>query len=330
MPSRLPRRSSSRRRAGTAHAVQRALGTEAAPAQPVGKAFVLVEGVDDNRTLTSRRHCRHQQRPRAVAILRHDRPDLIEQTALPAEAILRRRGGRSHDARVVRRARQRPFEYAAPVPTKDVAIVTGNRLDIRARHGLHVIETSGGAVVDRTTICGRGNMPRQHGLVDEAESLVERPPHRRRVQADRHSGRQCVHRGVEQTRPEPSTTVSRVDQHHGNPAKAPVVDANRRADDPFAAWVDGAKAARGRGGQEHLPIGTLLIPARRRAQTQRVVEIVERQMPDDRDLPFRHHATMASSKSAPSSSGPAGRGASCVTRCCGSVPSTSDGISDDE
>jgi len=35
-----------------------------------------------------------------------------------------------------------------------------------------------------------------------------------------------------------------------------------------------------------------------------------------------HHATIASSKSAASSSGPAGRGDSFVTRCCGNVPST--------
>ena len=44
----------------------------------------------------------------------------------------------------------------------------------------------------------------------------------------------------------------------------------------------------------------------------------------------RHQAAMASSKSALNSSGPAGRGASFVTRCCGTVPSTSAGMSDEE
>jgi hypothetical protein len=43
-----------------------------------------------------------------------------------------------------------------------------------------------------------------------------------------------------------------------------------------------------------------------------------------------YHATIEPSNSSASSSGPAGRGDSFVTRCCGSVPSTSDGISDDE
>jgi CubicO group peptidase (beta-lactamase class C family) len=43
-----------------------------------------------------------------------------------------------------------------------------------------------------------------------------------------------------------------------------------------------------------------------------------------------HQAVMASSNSFPSSSGPAGRGESFVTRCCGSVPSTSVAMSDDE
>ena len=42
------------------------------------------------------------------------------------------------------------------------------------------------------------------------------------------------------------------------------------------------------------------------------------------------YATIASSNSALSSSGPAGRGASLVTRCCGSVPCTSVGMSDVE
>ncbi len=40
-----------------------------------------------------------------------------------------------------------------------------------------------------------------------------------------------------------------------------------------------------------------------------------------------HQATMASSKSLAKSSGPAGRGESLVTRCWGSVPSTSRGMS---
>ena len=43
-----------------------------------------------------------------------------------------------------------------------------------------------------------------------------------------------------------------------------------------------------------------------------------------------HHAVMASSNSRARSSGPAGRGDSFVTRCCGSVPSTSAGMSDEE
>ena len=43
-----------------------------------------------------------------------------------------------------------------------------------------------------------------------------------------------------------------------------------------------------------------------------------------------HQATIASSNSAASCSGPAGRGARLVTRCCGSVPSTSAGMSEDE
>jgi hypothetical protein len=43
-----------------------------------------------------------------------------------------------------------------------------------------------------------------------------------------------------------------------------------------------------------------------------------------------HHATIESSNSLAKSSGPAGRGDSFVTRCCGSVPSTSAGMSDDE
>ncbi len=43
-----------------------------------------------------------------------------------------------------------------------------------------------------------------------------------------------------------------------------------------------------------------------------------------------HHAVIASSKRRPRSSGLAGRGESFVTRCCGSVPSTSTGISDEE
>ena len=43
----------------------------------------------------------------------------------------------------------------------------------------------------------------------------------------------------------------------------------------------------------------------------------------------RHQATMASSNSALNSSGPAGRGASFVARCCGTGASTSAGISDE-
>ncbi len=43
-----------------------------------------------------------------------------------------------------------------------------------------------------------------------------------------------------------------------------------------------------------------------------------------------HQATIASSKSAASSSAPAGRGDSFVTRCCGSVPSTNAGMSGEE
>src|SRR5262245_8786261 len=42
-----------------------------------------------------------------------------------------------------------------------------------------------------------------------------------------------------------------------------------------------------------------------------------------------YHATIESSKSRASSSGPAARGDSFVTRCCGSVPSTSAGMSDE-
>ena len=48
-----------------------------------------------------------------------------------------------------------------------------------------------------------------------------------------------------------------------------------------------------------------------------------------RGLRLLHHATIASSNSALSSSAPAGRGESFVTRCCGSVPSTSAGMSAD-
>ena len=43
--------------------------------------------------------------------------------------------------------------------------------------------------------------------------------------------------------------------------------------------------------------------------------------------PARHQATIASANSLARSSGPAGRGASFVTRCCGSVPSTRAGMS---
>ena len=42
-----------------------------------------------------------------------------------------------------------------------------------------------------------------------------------------------------------------------------------------------------------------------------------------------YQATIASLKIWAKSSGPKGRGESLVTRCCGSVPSTSAGISDD-
>src|ERR1700722_2213218 len=42
-----------------------------------------------------------------------------------------------------------------------------------------------------------------------------------------------------------------------------------------------------------------------------------------------YQAVIASSNNVLNSSGPAGRGESLVTRCCGSVPSTSFGISDD-
>jgi AraC-like DNA-binding protein len=75
---------------------------------------------------------------------------------------------------------------------------------------------------------------------------------------------------------------------------------------------------------------SLLVGYRSKKNFYRAFRALIAMSPMEYRASVRHQATMASSNSAHNCSGPAARGDSVVTRCCGSVPSTSAGMSDDE
>src|SRR5262245_49267192 len=129
------------------------------------------------------------------------------------------------------------------------------------------------------------NLTTQGCLVLEAVSLIQRPPERRRIEANRQRGRYRAHGRLEQTAADAAAAMRRIHQHHCNPREGAVVDADRRADDrlvgSFARVADRGEGGGGRKPEQHPPVVDPLIPADTRAQPEGAVDVVRRQRPDD-------------------------------------------------
>ena len=162
------------RLAGAPHAKQRPLGAEPVVPQPVREPAVPVECIHHDRPAVRRKErCAHE-RPRGATRSGATTGPIRSEAPRTSEAVPWAPASVSITVRVLRGAGERPLEDDAAVGAEDPIVQRGHARQIGRRETTHMHATRGRASRPARAARRLGDMTRQHRLVFEAVSLVER------------------------------------------------------------------------------------------------------------------------------------------------------------
>ena len=177
----------------------------------------------------------------------------------------------------MRSAVERPFEKDTTVSAEDPIVPRGDGRQVGRGERTNAMRRAIVCPADRS---GRRlrYVARQHRLVFEAESPIQRASQRRGVQADRHVAaaprrwplREAARRGRFRARPD-----RRASSQSTRTCRSRCRSRCRRS-----GCRDRAETAGGGQSHEHRPVRHALIPAGRGAQPERLVQIARGQQPD--------------------------------------------------